>query len=154
MKIEVSARPFFALEEYNDHEGEIWQTFLPVEGNEPFIEWFTANNSDEFFSLNYVDEPVEEYKVDILEEYSPGGYGAAFSKADAVLDVEKLDKKFRESLIPWDDDGEIYVPDKDEVWRDLFYKGQFYRFYRGAEDVDAASSNEDDDLWPGDEEVG
>lgn len=84
---------FVRFHEYNDHEGESWDWWLQLTGNEEALAFLggmlneiNAENDDPWLSLHLEDlEP--EGSVDKLVEYAENGYFSAHNKVIGVLTV-------------------------------------------------------------------
>lgn len=111
---------FVKLSETNDHEGETWHFYIPVEGNEEGIEELRvtlAHFADEDqYSLDLT--PLPEYEVDILVKHSDCGYMHDHNKLEGVL---TLPSDFAERM---DDDDE-----------DPLYKGEIKAYMKVAENA-------------------
>lgn len=109
---------FVKFREYNDHEGESWNFWLQLDGNEEEIaklEKILRQNDDEGWYKIDLENPIEEFEVDILVKHSDGGY-----MADNTKVVGKL-------TCP-----EFSAQDSDEAWEwisDNFYKGDIQRHF-------------------------
>jgi hypothetical protein len=99
---------YLKFTEVNDHEGETWHHYLPIEGNEAALEQlraYLAKAKTEChweFPYELGTEPIAESDVDTLVKHADMGYMAQHNKVAGVL------KKFDTSADP----------------DDLFYKGQ------------------------------
>ena len=100
--------------ETNDSEGEVWNFWLPVEGNEREL----------------------DVLADYLEEYDSDGFELDLSKAVSRGHVDILVEE-----ASWDDDGympahqmlkgSLALPELDEKYpEDWFYKGEIAKYFR------------------------
>lgn len=73
--------------ENNDHEGESWRFWIPIEGNEDALQRLRsaldAADSDEEFELDLT--PAPEVEVDALVKHTGFGWTAYDSKLEGVL---------------------------------------------------------------------
>ncbi len=79
--------------EHNEWEGEIWNFWIPVEGNDVAIgtlsERLNKNEElEDIYTLN--EELVPEMEIDILVKHCGGGYRADQEKLKGVLDLKKI----------------------------------------------------------------
>lgn len=68
---------FVKLTENNDNEGESWNFFLQLDGNEKALEQLAVNintfdDNEESFELNLT--PIDEADVDVLVKHTRQGY--------------------------------------------------------------------------------
>jgi hypothetical protein len=104
---------FVRFEESNDHEGETWNFWLQVDGNEAELDklaaaleaWEERTDSDCEYRL-FREEPVPESEVDILIKHSRSGYMRFENKVTGTMKVP-------EDLLD--------LPDEDQF--DGLYKG-------------------------------
>lgn len=82
---------FVRLHEYNDNEGEAWDWWLQLTGNEAEVDKLAGlidaayeDESDSWHEL-YRDDVEPESVVDKLVEYASSGYYAAHGKVTGVL---------------------------------------------------------------------
>ena len=108
---------FAKLTEDNEHEGETWHFYIPIEGNEESIgQLFEAiavldQDVDEQYALDLT--PLPEGEVDILVKHADMGYMANHTKLAGVLTLpDDFDKRMA------DEDG------------DLLYKGQIREYMK------------------------
>lgn len=74
---------FTKLKEYNDHEGEVWNWFIPSEGN-----------NQAFYRLQGFLEKFGEIpgnEVDILVKHTPTGYFPTYNKLEGKLTIPEWD---------------------------------------------------------------
>jgi hypothetical protein len=119
---ENNVTTFVKLTENNEHEGETWHFYIPVEGNEEAIgQLFEAiavldQDVDEQYSLDLT--PIPEGEVDILVKHADTGYMANHNKLTGVLTLpDDFDEKMTE------EDG------------DLLYKGQIKEYMKVTENA-------------------
>lgn len=100
--------------EHNDHEGEIWKFYIPIEGNEIALQQLgdilAQIDDEEMFELDKT--PLSEFEVAVLVKHTESGY----------MDQHN---KLKGTLVITDD-----LPDEPDSDRgqerlvDLFYKGR------------------------------
>ena len=90
-------RQFQCVFEANDHEGETWRFYIPLEGNEEALSILAElldedreGNRDACLYDYGLGGVAFEDEVDTLEKFSDGGYTAAHNKLDGKLDVTPL----------------------------------------------------------------
>lgn len=112
------SKQFVKFREYNDNEGESWNFWLQLDGNEAELEKMSANlekfDSEGWYDLNLKD-PIPESEVDILVKHSDSGY---------MMNENKITGTFTSP--------EINATDDDEGWEwitDNFYKGDIARHF-------------------------
>ena len=106
---------FVRFKEYNDWEGETWNWWLQVDGNEEelqkFVNLLSAAAGEEEYDLDYTyyeDDVEDEFVVDKLVEYSNSSYGADHTKVT----------------------GKFTCPDTLGQDLDLLYKGGLAAYFR------------------------
>jgi len=112
---------FVKFREYNDNEGESWNFWLQLDGNEDqlnrlnrIIELENAAGCDTEYELDM--EPVAEEEVDILVKHSDSGYMSYENKITGILTLPEFD----DSLFEYESE----ISDKVFEWTsDNFYKG-------------------------------
>lgn len=94
-------KTFVKLTENNEHEGETWHFYIPIEGNEEAIGRLLDaiarldQDVDEEHSLDLT--PIPEAEVDILVKHADTGYMANHNKLTGVLVLpEDFDEKMAE----------------------------------------------------------
>lgn len=101
--------------ETNEHEGETWHHYLPIEGNEAALErlrdYLAKAKAQCQWEFPYTlgTEPIAESEVDVLVKHAEVGYMMEHTKVVGVL-------------------GDF---DTDADPDDLFYKGQIDELFRG-----------------------
>lgn len=111
---------FVKFTEHNDNEGEDWNFWLQLDGNEADLE--TLKEFVEQFDENYESyeldlTPVPESEVDILVKHSGSGYMNYENKVTGVLNLPDIDL-----------DAVAIDDDKGYEWlQDNFYKGDIAR---------------------------
>lgn len=81
----MSETVFVRFSEYNDHEGESWDWWLQLTGNEEEISKLAAlldeiDNDDDPWHVLHMDDAEPESVVDKLAQYAGDGYYAAHNK--------------------------------------------------------------------------
>lgn len=106
---------FVQFTEYNDWEGETWNFWLQLDGNETQLKklkkFLADNNIEDNPGYELDMTPVDESEVDILVKHSNGGYMNDHNKVTGKLKLE----------LPEDDGTEDWAW---EYANDTFYKGQ------------------------------
>jgi len=94
MKNNPSNKLFFKFTEKNEHEGEKWHFYFPVEGNKEAVEALKSvinNDADYADTYYWSEETIPENEVDILVKHSESGYMSYHQKIDGILDIAGLD---------------------------------------------------------------
>lgn len=113
-----SERYFVKFRETNDLEGESWNFWLQLDGNEEQLnklsDLLDADEYEESFSVD-MKNAIPESEVDILVKHSESGY---------MHDHNKVTGKFElpESTGDYDDDSDFYI--------DVFYKGGIKDYFK------------------------
>ncbi len=88
----MTTKTYVKFAEENDHEGETWNFWLPVEGNEralaEFADWLVGQGERaEEYTLD-LESPQTQDRVDALVEHGGSGYMAYHTKvAGAMVDM-------------------------------------------------------------------
>lgn len=114
----VSTR-FVKFTENNDNEGESWNFWLQLDGNEAQLKelqsWLgTFDDNGESYELDMT--PVDESEVDILVKHTDSGYMNYQNKVTGVFTCPQPQTK-----------------DEDDGWEwlnDQFYKGDIARHFK------------------------
>lgn len=114
---------FVKFTEHNDHEGESWNFWLQLDGNEAQLKelqaWLgTFDNDGEQYEIDMT--PVDEFEVDVLVKYSEEGYMDEQNKVVGTFKCPEVKYKDQE-------------PDLVEGWdwlNDNFYKGDIARHFK------------------------
>lgn len=114
---------FVKFTEHNDHEGEDWNFWLQLDGNEAdletlseFLEQFDPDC--ESYELDLT--PVPEEEVDILVKHSNQGYMNYENKVSGTMTLPEIDL----DRVATDDDAGY------EWLQDNFYKGDIARSFK------------------------
>lgn len=113
---------FVKLTENNEHEGETWHFYIPIDGNEAAIGQLLDvtigldQDIDEGYSLDVT--PIPEVEVDILVKHADTGYMANHNKLTGVL------------TLPEDFDERMADEDSDPL-----YKGQIKEYMKVTENA-------------------
>lgn len=114
---------FVKFTEHNDNEGEDWNFWLQLDGNEADLETLQEfliqfDDNEESYELNMT--PVPESEVDILVKHSGQGYMNYENKVSGVMTLPEIDL-------------ERVATDDDAGWgwlNDNFYKGDITRCFK------------------------
>ena len=90
--------------EENDHEGETWNFYIPVEGNEEAIEKLRELlEPAEFYDLS--EETFPEFEIDILVKHTAedNGYNPAHNLLGGKLDLSGCEANLDEESDDFDD---------------------------------------------------
>lgn len=102
---EESGNVYMQLAEVNEHEGETWYFYIPVQGNEVALEQlrakFTEWDSGDDPEFYLAEELFTETEVDILVKHGDEGYMAYHNKLAGIL-PEDVVQGLQE------DDGKLY----------------------------------------------
>ena len=114
---------FVKFTEHNENEGEDWNFWLQLDGNEADLETLKEflNQFDEngdYYELDMT--PVPESEVDILVKHSDQGYMNYENKVTGVLILPEIDL----DKVAVDDDAGY------EWLSDNFYKGSIARSFK------------------------
>lgn len=80
-------KKFLKLTEHNDNEGEDWNFYIQVDGNEKAIDILNEVFEEDTCDFFEVGEVVPENEVDILVKHSDGGYMDYENKVNGILDI-------------------------------------------------------------------
>ncbi len=123
---ETPERKFYKLIESNDSEGETWNFYFPVEGNENVpdrLNKMFEENEDIFefeFESIAKDVIISESEVDVLIKHDTRlGYMSEHNKLDGIIDIKKIEREFNKDKKRF---GEA-VPD-------VLYKGGIKKFLK------------------------
>jgi hypothetical protein len=113
---------FVKFTEHNDNEGESWNFWLQLDGNEAQLKqlqsWLgTFDDDGGSYELDMT--PVDESEVDILVKHSDEGYMDYENKITGTFACPEPDSKAE--------------TDPDEAWEwlnDSFYKGDIARYFK------------------------
>lgn len=117
---------FVKFREYNDNEGESWNFWLQLDGNESELQDLdklinTAEmGGSESFSLD-MKNPIHESEVDILVKHTEGGY---------MNDHNKVTGTFKCPDIKINPEWEEIPDEFFEELDDTFYKGDIARHFK------------------------
>jgi len=75
--------------EINDNEGEEWNFYLPIAGNEDKIEELKCIIAEDEECYCISDELLEESEVDVLEKHGGSGYMSYHNKCTGKLTLTK-----------------------------------------------------------------
>lgn len=106
---------FVKFTENNDHEGETWNFWLQVDGNEDAIAELRALIADQEDEYELAEETTPESEVDVLVKHTGMGYMRYENKVVGVLTL----------------------PDTDAL--DDLYKGGIKDFYKAVKLADVAA---------------
>lgn len=116
---------FVKFEEYNDNEGEDWNFYLQLDGNEEELKRLedilnTIEGGGEcYYKLNLA--PLEESEIDTLVKHGGSGYMPYHNKVTGKFTCPEIDME------PW----EYEIPDSAwEFLDDNFYKGDICRHFK------------------------
>lgn len=82
---------YLKFSEQNEHEGETWHFYLPIEGNETELgklrDYLASAEEDAEWELAYElgTDPLPEAEVDILVKHADVGYMSQHNKVSGVL---------------------------------------------------------------------
>lgn len=109
---------FVKFTEHNDHEGENWNFWLQLDGNEKELnklsDFLTKNDLEEQYDLDMT--PVDEHEVDILVKHTDSGYMYYENKVTGTFTMPE-----------YEDDG--LEDSAYEFANDNFYKGDIERCF-------------------------
>lgn len=114
---------FVKFTENNDNEGESWNFWLQLDGNEAQLKelqsWLgTFDDDGESYELNMT--PVDESEVDIVVKHTDQGYMDYNNKVTGVFTCPQPE-------------GDVANYEADEGWdflSDNFYKGRIARHFK------------------------
>lgn len=110
---------FIKFTENNDNEGESWNFWLQLDGNDGEIEklkdWVTKFNEDLDAVYEFDTTPVDESEVDILVKHSGEGYMNYENKVTGVFTCPPED---------------VFEDEESEFMRNIFYKGDIARYFK------------------------
>lgn len=114
---------FVRFTEHNDNEGEDWNFWLQLDGNEADLE--TLNDFLEQFDPDWESyeldmTPVPESEVDILVKHTAQGYMDYENKVTGTLTLPEIDL---ETVANDDEKGYEWLNDN-------FYKGDIVRWFK------------------------
>lgn len=119
---------FVKLTENNDHEGESWNFWLQLDGNEDqmkrlksIVDLENAAGFDPAYELDMT--PVDETEVDILVKHSDGGYMDYENKVTGTMTVPEFDdglfnyeSEIDEAVFDWTGDN-LYKGRVEEMFK-------------------------------------
>lgn len=116
---------FVKFNEYNDNEGERWNFWLQLEGNEDELSKLshilsTIEGGGEVWYTLDMSDPLDESEVDILVKHGGSGYMNNNNKVKGKFTCPELDVDAFVDEIP------------DSAWEfldDNFYKGDIERHF-------------------------
>jgi len=114
---------FVKFTEHNDWEGEDWNFWLQLDGNEAALKdlqsWLgTFDDDGEQYELDMT--PVDEKEVDMLVKHSGQGYMDYENKVTGTLEVPQVQYK----------DTEPDLVEGQDWLNDNFYKGDIKRHFK------------------------
>lgn len=114
---------FVKFTEHNDHEGETWDFWIQLDGNEADLETLSEfldqfDPDGESFELDLT--PVPEEEVDIVIKHTGQGYMDYANKVSGTLTLPEIDL---DRVATDDEAGYDWLMDN-------FYKGDIARHYK------------------------